>query len=159
MRQLSYLLFFSIMLIFGSCQKGPTVDIPFRAYVIIPPGLNTGLSHHFLLRDIPGVNYNMKDAQPAYVTLTVEYGENNVDFIHQAYLYTLKDNIKKEMAYQTSMPFTNYSSVQLYPSMLNMVEHITQDKFDMQLKLIFRAIPVTETRIRVDFGVQGELNG
>ena len=40
-----------------------------------------------------------------------------------------------------------------------MVQHITQDDFDMQLKLIFRAIPVTETRIRVDFGVQGELKG
>lgn len=159
MRQLSYILFLSTILLFGACQKGPTVDIPFRAYVVIPPGLNTGLSHHFALRDIPGVNYILKDAQPAYVTLSIEYGETSVDFIQQAYLYTWKDSVKQEMAYQTSLPFSNYSSVQLYPSILNMVEHITQDKFDMQLKLIFRAFPVTETRIRVDFGVQGELKG
>ena len=29
----------------------------------------------------------------------------------------------------------------------------------MELKLIFRSFPVTETKIRIDFGVQGVLGG
>lgn len=147
-------------LLFNACQKGPTTDIPFRAYVTLPPYLNTGLSHHFVLQNIPGVNFeNIVNAQPAYVTLTVEYGETNLDFIHQAYFYTKKDTEVREMAYQTDLPITNFNSIQLYPSILNMNEHIVQDLFEMELKLILRAIPVTETRIRIDFGVQAELGG
>lgn len=63
------------------------------------------------------------------------------------------------MAYQTNLPVTNAGTVQLYPSILDMKDHITKDAFEMELKLIFRSIPVTETRIRIDFGVQGTLGG
>jgi len=101
----------------------------------------------------------MSDAQPARVTLTVEYGEANIDFIHQAYFYTLKDSVRQEMAYQTNLPFAGYAEAELYPSILDMSNHITQDRFDMQLKMIFRSIPVTETRIRIDFTVQAILEG
>ena len=65
----------------------------------------------------------------------------------------------REMAYQTDLPISNFRSIQLYPSILDMSEHVTQDLFEMELKLILRSIPVTETRIRIDFGVQGELGG
>ncbi len=156
-----YLLLLCCMTIcFEACQKGPTTDIPFRAYVTLPPYLNTGLSHHFVLQNIPGVNFdNLVNAQPAYVTLTVEYGEINLDFIHQAFLSTKKESMIREMAYQTDLPISNFRSIQLYPSILDMSEHVTQDLFEMELKLILRSIPVTETRIRIDFGVQGELGG
>ncbi len=160
MRGVLMLSLFCILVVFDACQKGPTTDIPFRAYVTLPPYLNTGLSHHFILQNIPGVNFDdLVNAQPAYVTLTVEYGESNLDFIHQAFLSTKKGPVLQEMAYQTDLPITNYRSIQLFPSILNMSEHIVQDLFDMELKLILRAIPVTETRIRIDFGVQGELGG
>lgn len=162
MRQLSFFFLIIITIHFSACQKGRPVDINFRAYITIPPGLNTGLSHHFSFRDIPGVsteNYaRLIDAQPAYVTLTIEYGEQDLNFVYQAFLYTKKDAVKQEAAYQTDIPMTNYSSIQLYPSILNMKDHIRQELFDMELKLIFRAIPVTETRIRIDFGVQGRLD-
>ena len=160
MHKICYLLVLIGSLIFNSCQPGPTLDIPFRAYVTIPPGLNTGLSHHFVLDSIPGVSFeSLVDAQPAYVTLSVEYGESNLDFIHQAFFMTKDGTIKQEMAYQTDLPISNYSSIQLYPSILNMSTHVSQDRFSMELKMIFRAIPITETRIRIDFGVQGVLGG
>ncbi|MCH2021265.1 MAG: hypothetical protein MK207_02195 [Saprospiraceae bacterium] len=160
MGKISYLFLLSVCIFFNACQKGPSVDIPFRAYVTIPAGLNTGLSHHFIVQNIPGVNYeNLEDAQPAYVTLTIEYGEINLDFIQQGFFLTRDGTLTQEIAYQTNLPITNYSSIQLYPSILNMSEHISQDLFDMELKLIFRSIPVTETKIRIDFGIQGVLGG
>lgn len=155
---IKFCLFILSCCLFSACQKGPTVDIPFRTYVTIPAGLNTGFSHHFVLKNIPGVSFeNLTDAQPSYVTLAVEYGENNLDFIHQAYFYTVDGSQRREIAYQTDLPLTNSSSAQLFPSILDMKEHITKDEFEMELKVIFRAIPVTETRIRIDFGAQGTL--
>ncbi|MBL4650261.1 MAG: hypothetical protein JKY03_11060 [Aureispira sp.] len=153
--------FFCLIIIacsFSACQKGPIIDIPFRAYVIIPAGLNTGFSHHFVLRDIPGINReDLIDAQPSYVTMTVEYGENNLDFIQQAYFYAIDGTDRQEMAYQTNLPITNAGTIQLYPSILDMKDHVTKNEFEMELKVIFRSIPITETRIIIDFGVQATL--
>jgi len=150
--------FIIIVCLFSACQKGPVIDIPFRAYVTIPAGLNTGFSHHFVVGDIPGINRDdLIDAQPAYVTITVDYGENNLDFIQQAYFYTVDGTERQEMAYQTDLPITNAGTLQLYPSILNMKEHITKDVFEMELKMIFRSIPITETRLVIDFGLQATL--
>jgi len=154
-----FLLLLGTSMLFSACDKGPRIDVPFRAYVNIPAGLNTGFSHHFILKDIPGITENkMIDAQPAYVTVTTEFGENTLDFIQQAYFYTrAEDGTLQEIAYQTNLPVANHSTIQLFPSILDMKPHITQDLFDMELKVIFRAIPITETRLRIDFGVQGVL--
>ncbi|MFT5648524.1 MAG: hypothetical protein ACI976_003224 [Aureispira sp.] len=153
--------FFCLIIIacsFSACQKGPVLDIPFRAYVTIPAGLNTGFSHHFVLGDIPGISReDLIEAQPSYVTMTVEYGENNLDFIQQAYFYTVDGTGRQEMAYQQNLPITNAGTVQLYPSILDMKDHVTKSEFDMELKVIFRSIPITETRIVIDFGVQATL--
>jgi hypothetical protein len=154
----SFFCFLLITFFFSSCREGARIDIPFRAYVTIPAGLNTGFSHHFIIRDIPGVDYaELVSARPAYVTLTTEYGEFNMDFVQQGFMYTVKDSVRQETAYQTDLPLTNNTFAQLYPSILEVKDHISQDVFDMELKLIFRSIPVTETRIRIDFGMEGTL--
>lgn len=153
-----FLAAFFLALSFSACRKATRIDIPFRAYVTIPAGLNTGFSHHFAIRDIPGVDYSeMVSARPAYVTLTTEYGEFNMDFVQQGFMYTVKDGVRQETAYQTQLPLTNNTFAELYPSILDVNEHISQETFDMELKLIFRSIPVTETRIRIDFGMEGTL--
>jgi hypothetical protein len=153
--------FFCLIIIacsFSACQKGPIIDIPFRAYVTIPAGLNTGFSHHFVLGNIPGIDRDdLIDAQPSYVTMTVEYGENNLDFIQQAYFYAIDGTSRQEMAYQQNLPITNAGTIQLYPSILDMKDHVTKNEFEMELKVIFRSIPITETRIVIDFGVQATL--
>jgi len=155
---LRFLCFILFACSFSACKKGPVLDIPFRAYVVIPAGLNTGFSHHFVLGDIPGIDRaDLIEAQPSYVTMTVEYGETNLDFIQQAYYYAVDGTERNEMAYQTNLPITNAGTVQLYPSILDMKDHITKDEFEMELKVIFRSIPITETRIVIDFGVQATL--
>ena len=94
------LLIIATSMLFSACDKGPRIDVPFRAYVTIPAGMNTGLSHHFIINDIPGIEANsMMDAQPSYVTITTEFGENTLDFIQQAYFYTrAEDGTLKEIA-------------------------------------------------------------
>ena len=159
MHKLAFILLGAICLFFSACDKGPGVEIPFQVFVIIPAVLNTGLSHHFPVLNLPGIGDNLSDAQPARITLTVEYGEANLDFIDQAFFRTSHNSTFQEMAYQMDMPFAAYSTVDLFPSILDMSDHITQDRFDMQLKLIFRSIPVTETRIRIDFSVQAIIEG
>ncbi len=155
----SFFCFLLLTVSFSACRKGATIDIPFRAYVVIPAGLNTGFSHHFAIRNIPGVDYEeLISARPAYVTLTVEYGEGNMDFVQQGFMYTVKDGVRQEVAYQTDLPLTNATFAQLYPSILEVEEHISQELFDMELKLIFRSIPVTETRLRIDFGMEGTVS-
>lgn len=132
--------------------------MPFQAFVTIPAGLNTGFSHHFIVRDIPGLSIdNLIEAQPAYVTLSIDYGESNLDFIQQAYFEARDGSVRQEMAYLTENPLDNSATVQMFPSILDMKDHLTKEMFDMELKLIFRQIPVTETRIRIDFGAQGTL--
>lgn len=158
MSRYSFFCFLLVISSFSACRKGARIDIPFRAYVTVPAGLNTGFSHHFAIRDIIGVDYaDMVSARPAYFTLTVEYGEGNMDFVQQGFMYTVKDGIRQEVAYQTDLPLTNATFAELYPSILEVNDHISQDVFDMELKLIFRSIPVTETRIRIDFGMEGTL--
>lgn len=147
-----------VLCCFCACSRGPGVDMPFQAFVTIPAGLNTGFSHHFIVRDIPGLSIdNLIEAQPAYVTLSIDYGESNLDFIQQAYFEARDGSVRQEMAYLTENPLDNSATVQMFPSILDMKDHLTKEMFDMELKLIFRQIPVTETRIRIDFGAQGTL--
>lgn len=149
----------AVAIFFQSCDNTPRAEFPFQAFVTIPAGLNVGLSHNFNIFDVTGLNNNqLLDAQPRYVRLTVEYGEVNVDFIQQAFFYTVQDSVIQEVAYQTQLPVNNAQFAELFPSILNVSDHISQPEFDMRLKLIFRSIPITETRIRVDFAFTGTLN-
>ncbi len=144
---------------FHSCDNTPRTELPFQAFVTIPAGLNVGLSHNFNIFDVVGLNNTqLLDAQPRYVRLTVEYGEVNADFIQQAFFYTVQDSVVQEVAYQTQLPINNAQFAELFPSILNVSDHIQQAEFDMRLKLIFRSIPLTETRIRIDFAFTGILN-
>lgn len=157
MRYLLGLLIGSIFWL-SSCNQNQRIEIPFQTFVTIPAGLSVGFSHNFRIRDIVGINNpELLEAQPAYVTLTLDYGENSVDFIEKAFFYTLDDTGIQEIAYQPQLPINNARSAQLYPSILNARDHINQPLFDMEIKLIFRSIPVTETRLRIDFGFQGTL--
>jgi len=149
----------AVAVLFQNCDNTPRAEFPFQAFVTIPAGLNVGLSHNFNVFDVTGLNNTqLLDAQPRYAILTVEYGEVNVDFIQQAFLYSVKDSVIQEAAYQTQLPINNAQFAELFPSLGDFKDHINQQEFDMRLKLIFRSIPITETRIRIDFAFTGTLN-
>jgi hypothetical protein len=154
---MNYKILFIALLIsccFASCQKGPQGEIPFRGYITVPAGINTFLTHHFPITNIPGAPFeNIIEAQPAYVRLYVEDGEFSTDFIREAFFEATTDSTRNEMAYRQDIPITNSRYLELYPSIFDMKDHISQDKFQMTLKLNLRSIPVTATTIRVEFAV------
>ena len=140
--------------VFFACQPNPQSEVPFRGYVTIPAGINTFMTHHFPITNIPGIPFdNVISAQPAYVRLYVEDGEFSADFIREAFFDATTDSTRREMAWRQDIPLTNSRNLELIPSTLEMKDHVSQDNFEMTLKLNLRAIPVTTTRIRVEFGV------
>jgi len=158
--QLIKIFLVSFAFTFGGCKKGPQQEIPFRGYIDVPAGLNTFLTHNFVLDNIPGAPFDdIIDAQPAYVRLYVEDGETSTDFIDQAFLEATTDSTRQEIGYHLDVPITNSRNLELYPSIIDMREHITQDRFEVTLKLQLRSTPITTTRIRVDFGVLATFGG
>lgn len=156
MRNTFVLLLLSSLLLFSGCVKGPQQEIPYRGYITVPAGINTFLTHNFVIRNMPGVTTtDMLEARPAYVRLYVEEGEYSADFIREAFLEatTTTSSIRREMAYRQDIPITNSRFLELFPSILDMKDHIGPDDFQVTLKLNLRSIPVTDTRIRVDFGI------
>ncbi len=158
---MKYLLQISLVLTlaisWSGCKKGPQQEIPYRGYITVPAGINTFLTHNFVIDNIPGIDVDgIAEARPSYVRLYVEEGEFSTDFIREAFLEaTYANNSKRaEMAYRQDIPIDNNRNLDLYPSILEMKDHIGQQpSFQVTLKLNLRSIPVTDTRIRVDFGV------
>jgi hypothetical protein len=154
--KLLFIIFMIGTMLFSGCTKGPQQEIPFRGYITVPAGINTFLTHNFVIKNLPGVpTEGMVDARPAYVRLFVEEGEFSTDFIREAFLEatTNGSTIRREMAYRQDIPITNSRFLELFPSILDMKDHIGPDDFEVTLKLNLRSIPVTNTRIRVDFGL------
>ncbi len=142
------------LILLSGCTKDKQSEIPFRAYITVPAGMNTFLTHHFVMQNIPGAPFdNIAKAQPAYIRLYVEEGEYSTDFIREVFLEATTDSSQNEIGYRQAVPITNSRYLELYPSIFDMTKHIKQDKFEMTLKLNLRSIPVTNTRIRVDFAV------
>lgn len=152
-----YLLLIMSLLSVLSCKKENRKEIPFVTYVDIhPAGLDLVHTHHFVLRDIPGVPYEkIVEAQPAYVRLSLEYGESTLDFLRDITFDAMTDSSRQEVAYYEFIPVTNQRDLDLYPSIIDLKEHITQKYFDMMINIELRSIPSAETRLRIDFGVLG----
>lgn len=141
------------VLSFTACRREDTT-VPFRAYVEIPAGLNTTMTHNFIIRGLQGVpDWNISEAYPSFVRLTAEDGEGNMDFVRRAYLSHTNGTVVQEMAYNIDVPFAGLRTVDLYPSILEMKDAIRTDSMDVILKLELRSITSLNTRLRVDFGV------
>ncbi|MCP4443504.1 MAG: hypothetical protein GY810_31760 [Aureispira sp.] len=142
------------------CRKENRKEIPFVSYVDIhPAGLDLVHTHHFVLRDIPGVPYEkILEAQPAYVRFSLIYGENDLDFLRDVTVDAVTDTSRQEMGYHEFIPITNSRELELNPSIVDLREHVTQEYFDIMLNLEFRSVPVAETRLRIDFGVLAKMD-
>lgn len=150
------LLILSVLSTFG-CKKENRKEIPFVTYVDIhPAGLDLVRTHHFKLRAIPGIPYEkLIEAQPAYVRLSLEYGEGTLNFLRDVTFDAITDSSKQEVAYYEFIPVLNQRDLDLYPSIVDLKEHVQQKNFDMMLNIELRSIPSAETRVRIDFGILG----
>ena len=133
------------------------MQLPFIAYFDVPAGLNTFHTYHFPVRvgNTNQMPVGLIDAQPSIMRMSLISGEGNFDFVRRAYLDALlTDSTRAEMGYNLDVLINNAATLDLLPSTVNMVEHISQDSFNVEVKLEFRSIPSATSRIRIDFSVE-----
>ena len=144
------------MLFLSSCNKKDRLEIPFTAYVEIPAGLNSFLTYHFPVRvgtngQIPA---NMTIARPARMRAFLESGEGSFNFVRRAYMDAITDNGRIEMGYNLDVLLNGSSSLDLYPSIADIKEHINSDSFDIEFKIDLRSSTTLTSRVRIDFSVE-----
>jgi hypothetical protein len=144
------------MLFLNSCNKKDRLEIPFTAYVEIPAGLNSFLTYHFPVRvgtngQIPA---NMTIARPARMRAFLESGEGSFNFVRRAYMDAITDNGRIEMGYNLDVLLNGSSSLDLYPSIADIKEHINSDSFDIEFKIDLRSSTTLTSRVRIDFSVE-----
>ncbi len=144
------------MLFLKSCNKKDRLEIPFTAYVEIPAGLNSFLTYHFPVRvgtngQIPA---NMTIARPARMRAFLESGEGSFNFVRRAYMDAITDNGRIEMGYNLDVLLNGSSSLDLYPSIADIKEHINSDSFDIEFKIDLRSSTTLTSRVRIDFSVE-----
>ena len=97
----------------------------------------------------------MIDAQPSRMRMTLISGEPNFDFVRRGYMDAiLTDTTRAEMGYNLEVFLNSSQTLDLLPSTVNLVDHINQDSFDIEVKLEFRGIPSATSQIRIDFSVE-----
>jgi hypothetical protein len=144
------------MLFLNSCNKKDRLEIPFTAYIEIPAGLNSFLTYHFPVRvgtngQIPA---NMTIARPARMRAFLESGEGSFNFVRRAYMDAITDNGRIEMGYNLDVLLNGSSSLDLYPSIADIKEHINSDSFDIEFKIDLRSSTTLTSRVRIDFSVE-----
>jgi hypothetical protein len=154
-----YKLYFFIILtvlFFNSCSNKDRLEIPFSAYVEIPAGLNSFLTYHFPVR--VGTNgqipVNMTIARPARMRAFLESGEGSFNFVRRAYMDAMTDSGRVEMGYNLDVLLNGSSSLDLYPSIADIKEHINNDSFDIEFKIDLRSNTTLTSRVRIDFSVE-----
>jgi hypothetical protein len=145
-----------IILVFNSCTKKDRLEIPFTAYVEIPAGLNSFLTYHFPVRvgtngQIPA---NMTVARPARMRAFLESGEGSFNFVRRAYMDAMTNQGRVEMGYNLDVFLNGSSSLDLYPSIADIKDHINSDSFDIELKIDLRSNTTLTSRVRIDFSVE-----
>lgn len=145
-----------IVLIFNSCTKKDRLEIPFTVFIEIPAGLNSFLTYHFPVRvgtngQIPN---GMTIARPARMRAFLESGEGSFNFVRRAYMDAMTDQGRVEMGYNLDVFLNGSSSLDLYPSIADIKDHINSDSFDIEFKIDLRSNTTLTSRVRIDFSVE-----
>jgi hypothetical protein len=150
-----------VILLFNSCRSNKDrVEIPFMTYIEIPAGLNGFLTYHFPARvaTLGQIPNNLLEARPARMRAFLETGEGNWNFVRRAYMDAMTDNGRVEMGYNLDVLLNSSSSLDLYPSIANLKDHIDRDSFDIEFKIDLRSNTTLTSRVRIEFTLQATLD-
>jgi hypothetical protein len=159
MNKYLFLSLLSILLLSSCNRRGDRIEIPFTAWVEIPAGLNSFYTHHFPVR-VPtfgSVPLGLTDAQPANIRLFLENGAPTFDFARSIFLDAVTDTSRNEIGFHVEMPVNNSSTADLFPSIVNLKDHISQDSFDIELKVQVRGVTNASSRVRIEFSMLCEV--
>lgn len=157
MKKMLFLVLASLFL-FSQCQKEESTDVVFLGLTQIPAGLNVINTYNFIVPNVEGgvPEAGLLEAAPTFARLTSEGGNFNLDFIREVTLNAWRpsDSSFVEIAYNLNTPLNGSRRIDLIPSIADLSEFVTQERFSLLLKIQCRSIPTNSTDLRIDFGVR-----
>ena len=139
----------------GGCKREKfDSQMPFMAYVDIPAGMGTVMTYNFPIT-IGGTGIAMSRAKPLNIRLFIELGEPNFNFVYQAFMEVVKDGVRQEIGYNLNHEPDGRASMTLLPNEMDALDIISQDNFNVVLKLRMRYPTTQASRLRAEltFGV------
>jgi hypothetical protein len=156
----TFFLLFLIPVLLLSCNPNKDrIEIPFVTYIEIPAGLNSFLTYHFPAKvaTLGQAPANMKEAIPARMRAFIETGEGSFNFVRRAYMDAITDSSQVEMGYNLDVPLNSSNTLDLYPSIADLKDMITQDSFNIEFNIDLRTNTTVTSRVRIEFTVQAVL--
>ncbi len=154
------------------CQREivkPLFEVESVATLTIDAGLNTIETHHYKIEDIASTllaqlktrNLSMDDIQvikPQVVVFTSLDNETHFSFIQAVTvdIYTRKNPIEAEIAFQEFIPLNTKSELTLFPSLLNIKEYLSEELFSIDIGLRVRSFLNRNVDVRIDIIFQVE---
>lgn len=158
-------LFLSLLsiLFYGCGDNGVGFDMSYRQDFEIPAGLNTFDTHVFELRNIPTnkdaflsansvTEANITDITPREARLSINFGDEDFYFIREIVIEIFtQDNITgKEIFFRENVPLNTGRRIDIIPSLPQVTEILTGDRFSVRVEMLFRDISPTFIDARLE---------
>jgi hypothetical protein len=143
-----------LCVIFTSCGSDRTqlFEINNEIEFFIPGGLNTIETHVFVIRNVPSffksslANHGATEEQivsisAARAKLIGSFGQIDYDFIEEISVRAISKTdptLNKEMYYQDRIQFNHSGDLELFASISELIEILTDEIFDMEIRIRMR---------------------
>ena len=166
-----YLLIFLLPLFLTNCKKDENVlfRMEYTEAFEIQAGLNTFETHHFLLKNINTninsylANYGGSASEllainPRSARLETLFSNATYDIITDISVRMYLDDPTdyKEIFYREDVPFNTGSNLDLIPTLVDVKEMLTDERYSIDVAFLFRETPpeFIESRLTFDFFVK-----
>lgn len=166
---MKYLAFILLLLLStSSCNRDDRTRYEQRinAELILPTGLNQIETHAFIIRDVNSffnANATLNGYSPAEVdevlagrgNMNLLFSNNGLGFIERVSIRVFNTPTPlswKEMYYFDFIPINEGAQVNLFNSISNLESIVTNETFDLEVRLKFRSFIPANTRLEFDLG-------
>jgi len=155
----------------GGCHKddGPKAvfTVESTSSFTIPAGLNTVETHYFVVNNIPSTleaqlkshNLTLEDLEkinPLQCRLLALDGTPTYQFIQDisVMIYTKKNPVKREIAFMEPVPLNTSSTLQLFPTLIDVKDYLTSSVYSVEIRLRLRGFPSRTIDTRLDLAFE-----
>lgn len=166
--RLSIIILFITSISFSSCKKDNRINFQERLEVDVElgNGLNLVETHVFIVRDIAsliegnlmnnGITIDdVDEIQSGRGDFTFPFFNGDFDFIQRVSIRVFNRSDPdgfKEMYYNDFVPINQGNKLNLFSNISNLKNIVSNEMFDMEVRLKFRSFVPPQTRIRLNFG-------
>ena len=154
-----------------SCGKNDTraaFEMRYIMEIEVPAGLNTFNFHQLVIQnEQTGIDFfldqnnleldDIVSINTSFARLSTLLGEEDLSMIDEIVIDLFKpgnSDLNFEAAYTLQVPIRNINRIQLVPSITNLKEVLTGEKFDMVMYVRFRSIPPRNFTAVLDIGFE-----